>query len=76
MSRTPHGEEIVLSSASKTMTEAELSLLDNAYAVEEGRLDSVWAGQHQNILALSILLCLALLTNLSAAPVILFRRTR
>ena len=72
MSRTPHGEEIVLSSASKTMTEAELSLLDYADAVE----DSVWAGQHQNILALSLLLCLALLTNLSAAPVILFRRTR
>lgn len=75
MSRTPHGEEVVLSSASQTLSEAELSLLDYAEAVEDG-LDSVWAGQHQNILALSLLLCLALVTNLSAAPVILFRRTR
>ena len=73
MSRTPHGEEVVLSSASQTMS--EFSLLDYAEAVEDG-LDSVWAGQHQNILALSLLLCLALITNLSAAPVILFRRTR
>ena len=34
------------------------------------------AGQSQNILALSLLLGLALVTNLAAAPVILFRRTR
>ena len=33
-------------------------------------------GYHQNIIALSILLCVALITNLPAFPVILFRRTR
>ena len=38
--------------------------------------DSLVAGDQQNILALSLLLSLALITNLSAAPVILFRRTR
>ena len=38
--------------------------------------DSLVAGDQQNVLALSLLLALALLTNLSAAPVILFRRTR
>ena len=38
--------------------------------------DSLVGGDQQNILALSLLLSLALITNLSAAPVILFRRTR
>ena len=38
--------------------------------------DSLVAGDPQNVLALSLLLSLALITNLSAAPVILFRRTR
>ena len=38
--------------------------------------NQVVAGQSQNILALSLLLGLALVTNLAAAPVILFRRTR
>ena len=33
MSRTPHGEEVVLSSASQTLSEAELTLLDYAEAV-------------------------------------------
>ena len=33
-------------------------------------------GSEQNVLALSLLLATALLTNLAAAPVILFRRTR
>jgi len=37
--------------------------------------DSLVAGDQQNVLALSLLLSLALITNLSAAPVILFRRT-
>ena len=36
----------------------------------------MWGAETQNLLALSILLGLALVTNLSAAPVILFRRTR
>ena len=61
------GEEVILSS---TSTASHLPA-----RLEELELD-VWAGQHQNILALSIMLALALLTNLSAAPVILFRRTR
>ena len=33
-------------------------------------------GYHQNIITLSILLSVALITNLPAFPVILFRRTR
>lgn len=33
-------------------------------------------GSSQNIVALSLLLALALVTNLSAFPVILFRRTK
>ena len=62
------GEEVILSSSSSS---SSLHLpLD-----EELRLD-LWADQQQNILALSVMLCLALITNLSAAPVILFRRTR
>jgi len=34
------------------------------------------AGSPQNVLVLSLLLALALITNLSAFPVILFRRTK
>ena len=33
-------------------------------------------GYQQNVIVLSILLCVALITNLPAFPVILFRRTR
>ena len=33
-------------------------------------------GSSTKVLCLSVLLCLTLLTNLTAAPVILFRRTR
>ena len=33
-------------------------------------------GSQQNVVVLSLLLALALITNLSAFPVILFRRTR
>ena len=60
------GEEVILSSSSSSHylpVETELEL-------------DLWPDQQQNILALSIMLCLALITNLSAAPVILFRRTR
>ena len=36
----------------------------------------MWEAETQNVLTLSTLLGLALVTNLSAAPVILFGRTR
>lgn len=54
---------------------------DNDYYsdIEEEALSivsQIWDGEAQNILTLSLLLSLALITNLSAAPVILFRRTR
>ena len=42
----------------------------------QGQVSQMWGAETQNLLALSILLGLALVTNLSAAPVILFRRTR
>ena len=70
------GEEVVLSSSYPLDDQEKEQLL---YEGDPGSVDSmstVWAGQQQNILALSLLLCLALITNLSAAPVILFRRTR
>ena len=67
------GEEVVLSSAHRlledTMEEQEALMMGDS-------MSEVWQGSQQNILALSILLCFALITNLSAAPVILFRRTR
>ena len=43
---------------------------------DHGQVSQMWGAETQNLLALSILLGLALVTNLSAAPVILFRRTR
>ena len=53
-----------------------MSGLEELEEVEVVVEDSLVAGDQQNVLALSLLLSLALLTNLSAAPVILFRRTR
>ena len=53
-----------------------MSGLEELEEVEVAVEDSLVAGDQQNVLALSLLLSLALLTNLSAAPVILFRRTR
>ena len=70
------GEEVVLSS-SYTMSEDDtVDMYDPGPGGQVDTMSTVWAGQSQNILALSLLLCLALITNLSAAPVILFRRTR
>lgn len=43
---------------------------------DQDQVSQMWGAETQNLLALSILLGLALVTNLSAAPVILFRRTR
>ena len=65
------GEEVVLSSAHRLMEDS----MEEAMMVGDS-MSEVWQGSQQNILALSILLCFALITNLSAAPVILFRRTR
>jgi len=50
-----------------------LIAMDDSYLAEILPLDN---GSAQNILVLSILLAVALITNLSAFPVILFRRTR
>ena len=69
------GEEVVLSSDSDL-----LMARDTFEALEsdpdQGQVSQMWGAETQNLLALSILLGLALVTNLSAAPVILFRRTR
>lgn len=43
---------------------------------DQDQVSQMWGAETQNLLALSIMLGLALVTNLSAAPVILFRRTR
>ena len=65
------GEEVVLSSQVLLPDEASQEA-----ALEALEAHQLWAGDQQNVLALALLLCLALITNLSAAPVILFRRTR
>ena len=67
----PLGEEVVLSSQVLLPDEASQEA-----ALEALEAHQLWAGDQQNVLALALLLCLALITNLSAAPVILFRRTR
>ena len=69
------GEEVVLSS------DSDLLMARDTFEALEGDQDQdqvsqMWGAETQNLLALSILLGLALVTNLSAAPVILFRRTR
>ena len=43
---------------------------------EFGEFESLELGSSQNVITLSLLLAIALITNLSAFPVILFRRTR
>ena len=69
------GEEVVLSSDSDLlMARDTFEALDGDQ--DQGQVSQMWGAETQNLLALSILLGLALVTNLSAAPVILFRRTR
>ena len=69
------GEEVVLSS------DSDLHMARDTFEALEGdqgqdQVSQMWGAETQNLLALSIMLGLALVTNLSAAPVILFRRTR
>ena len=71
------GEEVVLSSDSDLlMARDTFEALDDDSMMDTGQVSQMWGAETQNLLALSILLGLALVTNLSAAPVILFRRTR
>ena len=71
------GEEVVLSSDSDLlMARDTFETLDDDSMMDTGQVSQMWGAETQNLLALSILLGLALVTNLSAAPVILFRRTR
>ena len=71
------GEEVVLSSDSDLlMARDTFEALESAPDPDQGQVSQMWGAETQNLLALSILLGLALVTNLSAAPVILFRRTR
>ena len=80
LSTMSSGEEVVLSS--NTVLDQDLhydyeDLKKNLMIYDEPKsVSQIWDGESQNVLVLSILLCLALITNLSAAPVILFRRTR
>ena len=69
------GEEVVLSS-DLLMARDTFETLDDEDVMDTGHMSQIWGAETQNLLALSILLGLALVTNLSAAPVILFRRTR
>ena len=69
------GEEVVLSS-DLLMARDTFEALDDEAVMDSGQVSHIWGAETQNLLALSILLGLALVTNLSAAPVILFRRTR
>ena len=73
------GEEVVLTS-DLIMARDTLEALGDDEVMKTGQgqaqVSQMWGAETQNLLALSILLGLALVTNLSAAPVILFRRTR
>ena len=81
------GEEVKLSSDYYYSATLSRDSIDDVYSDSEAGpgdtddhgleiVSQVWGAESQNVLTLSLLLCLALLTNLSAAPVILFRRTR
>jgi len=70
-------EEVLLSQFSFSPDEMAsptyLSQADDPYLPDTGTTEH---GSSQNIVVLSLLLALALITNLSAFPVILFRRTK
>ena len=72
-----NAEEVLLSQFSFSPDEMAsptyLSQADDPYLPDPGTTEH---GSSQNIVALSLLLALALITNLSAFPVILFRRTK
>ena len=71
----PEAEEVFLSqlSFSEQNMEPPTSLPDESHLLD---LSPTSNGSQQNVVVLSLLLALALITNLSAFPVILFRRTR
>ena len=76
LSTMSSGEEVVLKSNTVLDPEIHYEYEDIVIYDDPKSMPQIWNGESQNVLVLSILLCLALITNLSAAPVILFRRTR
>ena len=73
----PNAKEVILSqfsfspeemSSPPFLTQSDDPMLPDLRGIEHG--------SPQNIVVLSLLLALALITNLSAFPVILFRRTK
>ena len=72
-----YGEEVVLSE-DVSLDLDNIDGYDNILISDPDpeSVSQIWDGEKQNVLALSVLLCLTLVTNFSALPVILFRRTR
>ena len=72
-----YGEEVVLSE-DVSLDLDNIDEYDNILISDPDpeSVSQIWDGEKQNVLALSVLLCLTLVTNFSALPVILFRRTR
>ena len=72
-----YGEEVVLSE-DVSLDLDNIDQYDNIVLSDPDpeSVSQIWDGEKQNVLALSVLLCLTLVTNFSALPVILFRRTR
>ena len=72
-----YGEEVVLSE-DVSLDLDNIDEYDNIVISDPDpeSVSQIWDGEKQNVLALSVLLCLTLITNFSALPVILFRRTR
>jgi len=72
-----YGEEVVLSE-DVSLDLDSIDEYDNIVISDPDpeSVSQIWDGEKQNVLALSVLLCLTLVTNFSALPVILFRRTR
>ena len=72
-----NAEEVFLSeksfSENNLVPPTSLSEMEDPYLLDFGPTEH---GLSQNVVVLSLLLALALITNLSAFPVILFRRTR
>ena len=73
----PNAKEVILSQFSFSPKEMSsppfLTQSDDPMLAD---LSGIEHGSPQNIVVLSLLLALALITNLSAFPVILFRRTK
>ena len=75
----PNAKEVILSQFSFSPEEMSsppfLTQSDDPILPDLGGIEQDY-GSPQNIAALALLLALALITNLSAFPVILFRRTK